>query len=141
MHYLIFPKQDAWIYSKFPTLNYGLDEILEIRNESMVEFLQPPLSSSDPFILTASFIATPSRILIQFNTASFSSVAIASASTYYLNLYAANPLDLSDDYTVQAFAVSSSWVNGTGFPAQTTQRSDGVCWYSILCRACCEILV
>ena len=75
MHYLIFPSKDAWIYSAYPTYNYGSDEILEIRKDD---------SSS-------LFGVNYSRVLIQFDTSSFSTKAIASASYFYLNLYAANP--------------------------------------------------
>jgi hypothetical protein len=116
MHYLIFPKQDAWIYSKYPSYNYGLDEILEIRKD---------VSGS---IVSGSIINEKSRILIQFNTASFSAKAIASASYFYLNLYAANPLNLATDYTIEVYPITQSWTNGTGFPAGSRIKYDGASW-------------
>jgi hypothetical protein len=33
MHYIIFPSKDTTIYSKYPEINTGLDEILEISKE------------------------------------------------------------------------------------------------------------
>lgn len=116
MHYLIFPKQDSWIWSKTPTFNYGLDEILEIRKDATQSLISPTASSNI------------SRILIQFDTASFSSQAIASASSYFLNLYAANALELPSDYTINVFPITRSWTNGTGFPAASTQKTNGVSW-------------
>jgi hypothetical protein len=109
MHYLIFPKQDAWIYSKYPTYNYGLDEILEIRKD-----------------LSSSLSIQNSRILIQFDLTGFPS----GASQYFLNLYAANPINLAADYTIEAFPISSSWTNGTGFPASSIRKYDGASWVS-----------
>jgi hypothetical protein len=109
MHYLIFPKQDTWIYSKYPTYNYGLDEILEIRKDT-----------------SSSFSTQNSRILMQFDLTGFPT----GASQYFLNLYAANPINLAADYTIEAFPVSSSWTNGTGFPASSIRKYDGASWVS-----------
>ena len=112
MHYFIYPTKDVSIYSKYPDYNYGLDEILEIRKE--VGYT------------TASY--WNSRTLIQFNTSSFSSTAISSASYFYLNLYAANPVELAADYTLEVYPVSQSWDQGTGFPAAVNVHKDGATW-------------
>lgn len=111
MHYIIYPEKDASIYSEFPTYNYGLDEILEIRK-----------------IDAGAGYTYSSSALIKFNMNDFSLVATASAMKFYLNLYAANPLELSADYTLYAYPVSSSWINGTGFTSAAIQKQDGVSW-------------
>ena len=109
MHYLIFPQKDSWIYSKYPNYNNGLDEILEIKKEitdTTVDY---------------------SRVLIQFDTSSFPTAAIQSGS-FYLNLYAANPLKLPSDYTIDVYPISQSWAQGTGYPSSNIQKEDGVTW-------------
>ena len=116
-HNFIYPIKDSWLYSRYPTYNYGLDEVLEIRKDSDV-------SSS-----TTTEGIKNSRILVQFDLSTFSSASRASASYFYLNMYSTNPSELAAEYTIMAYPVSQSWSNGTGFPAASKIYYNGVSWY------------
>ena len=68
--YKIFPEKDTTIYSEFPTLNTGLDSILEVNN------IAPP-STSNPQV---------ARALIQFPSDKMTEVAdiIFNTSTLFV---------------------------------------------------------
>ena len=82
MHYFIYPESDTTLYSASGSMNTGLDEILEIRKDV-----------DDSGVKTK-----VSRILMKFDLAYISSSIVRGLITkprYYLNLYDANPNDLS----------------------------------------------
>ena len=118
--YKIFPEKDTTIYSKYPDMNTGLDQILEISNEKTL------LSGSTPYA---------SRVLIKFptdeiegvlntivlstvNTESINSTTpIISTNGLYsasLRLYLADASNLPDTYSLECYSVSQSWEQGTG---------------------------
>ena len=118
--YKIFPEKDTTIYSKYPDMNTGLDQILEISNEKTL------LAGSTPYA---------SRVLIKFptseiedvlntivlstvNTESINSTTpIISTNGLYtasLRLYLADASNLPDTYSLECYSVSQSWEQGTG---------------------------
>jgi hypothetical protein len=118
--YKIFPEKDTTIYSKYPDMNTGLDQILEISNEITL------LEGSTPYA---------SRVLIKFptdkinevlntivlptvNTESISSLSpIVSPNGLYtasLRLYLADASNLPDTYSLECYSISQSWEQGTG---------------------------
>ncbi|WP_455391591.1 DNRLRE domain-containing protein [[Eubacterium] cellulosolvens] len=65
------------------------------------------------------------RIIIQFNLGSIPSYAEINSAQLSLNFY--NDANSNQDaFTIQAYAVTSAWVEGTGLTSAATQ--DGVCW-------------
>ena len=102
MHYFIFPDKDTTIYQHTGSKNTGLDEILEIQKD---------LNQSG----TNSKV---SRVLIQFDLSEVSksivSGQIATDAKFYLNMYDANPAELSYSQSLYAYPVSQSWVVGSG---------------------------
>jgi hypothetical protein len=115
--YKIFPEKDTTIYSEFPTLNTGLDSILEVNN------IAPP-STSSPQV---------ARALIQFPSDKMAEVAdvIYNTNTLFvpgpapptnpngmysasLKLFVADAFNLPDNYTLYCYATSQSWQAGTG---------------------------
>lgn len=126
--YKIFPEKDTTIYSAYPTINTGLDQILEIQN-------QPPHLGENTQI---------SRILIKFSSSTIQDVIntkVGASGSYdsYLRLFLANAYNLPDNYTIHVNPVSQSWESGIGKflynPADDNncswvQRSNGVNWPS-----------
>lgn len=113
MRQFFFPLQDAAIYEELPTQNTGLDEILEFGR------------TSDGLFRV--------RSLLQFNIATISaSIAkgtIPQGATYELTLSIASASNLNALQGVELYAVSQSWVEGTGYYFQEPlQVNDGVNW-------------
>ncbi len=118
MHYFEFAQKDATIYEASATqsANTGLDEILEIRKD----------------MNDAGTVVNVSRILIKFDlsyiSASLVSGLIPSSTRYYLNLYDANPKELTTSDTLYAYPVSQSWTMGDGHRFDQPLTTEGVSW-------------
>jgi hypothetical protein len=113
--YKIFPEKSATLYSYYPTLNSGLDEILELST----------------FYTTAGTNEV-SRILIKFPQDQIIDVISnkVSGSTFdtYLKLYLANASEIPLNYTIYGHPLSGSWNIGTGKLADSPITTDGVSW-------------
>ena len=117
-----YPSRDTTIYESAPTLNAGLDAILEITKT---------LATSSGGQSTASF---NSRILIDFDlvqiSASLQELNIdALAVDYGLKLYATEAEEIPLDYTLEAYLVSGSWDMGIGKRGNKPITSQGANWY------------
>lgn len=117
MIYHLYSDQDATIYEKEPTLNAGLDEVLELEK-----------------VVTSTNIIEVSRILINFNAsqsiASLRSQGLISTGSLVstLKLYSLEATDVPVDYTVACYPVSQSWTRGTGKVSYIPFLTDGVSW-------------
>lgn len=117
MIYHLYSNQDATIYESEPTLNAGLDEILELEK-----------------IVTNSSVVEVSRILINFNAsqsiASLRSDGLMPTGSYsaILKLYSLEAQDTPVNYTVECYAVSQSWTMGTGKVSYLPFSTNGVSW-------------
>jgi len=120
--YKIFPNKDATIYSNKPTINGGRDEMLEI---SSVNNLQ--------FIGTTQGADNIKRALIQFSDEDLDKLATFRTGSYNvrLNLYLAYASALPQDYAIDCYPVSQSWVMGTSKFADSPNPKNGVCWYNV----------
>jgi len=112
--YKIYPEKDATLYSANPTMNTGLDQILEIQN-------------------TITTNPETSRILIQFSLSTIQDVIANKAGgpgNYEagLRLFVANATQLPDQYTLDVFPVSQSWEEGTGRYLYNPSDTNGVSW-------------
>ena len=116
MHYFIYPEFDTTLYQSSASRNTGLDEILEI---------QKTMNASGGNVKV-------SRILMKFNLAEVSKSMvrgqIASDAKFYLNMYDANPTDLSYSQSLYAYPISASWVPGEGFKADNPKTQEGATW-------------
>ncbi len=118
MHYFEFAQKDATVYEASATqsANTGLDEILEIRKD----------------MNEAGTVVNVSRVLIKFDlsyiSASLVSGLIPSSTRYYLNLYDANPKELTTSDTLYAYPVSQSWTMGGGRRYDQPLTTEGVSW-------------
>ena len=114
--YKLFPKQDATLYSLFPQMNTGLDEILDVSN------LNIAISSN----------AQVARYLVQFDQSEINSVfnTYVSNSIWdaYFKCFIATAQSINTDYTLKIHAVSGSWGMGTGKYLDQPISTDGCSW-------------
>ena len=103
MNYFIFPDADTTLYQASASQNTGLDEILEVRKDLNDAGSNPKVS----------------RVLMKFDISDISQSmhrgVISTDAKFYLNLYDANPTNLSYTQSLYAYPVSQSWVVGEGF--------------------------
>jgi hypothetical protein len=113
--YKIFPEKSATLYSYYPTLNSGIDEILDVSTYY-------------------SFDGTNevSRPLIKFPSDQISDIITnkISGSSFdaYLKLYLANASEIPLNYTIFTHPLSKNWNMGTGRLANSPITTDGVSW-------------
>jgi hypothetical protein len=131
MYQLFFAERDNTLYEKFPELNAGKDEILELTKIASGSKLNNVVQSN----------TTNTRILLDFgsqiSTISQSIVSgdipkvanHADSASVFLNIKASEANDLPISYTVKAFPISQSWNNGTGTFADIPETTNGSSWY------------
>lgn len=118
MIFKIFPEKSATIYSQYPFLNSGNDEILEVSNQLNT-------------ITSSQGLSEVSRILIQFPSTSISaSLSTIGSTNYkvYLRMFLANASAIPLDYTLFCYPISGTWDRGTGYFSSIPQTQDGVSW-------------
>jgi len=115
--YKIFPEKDATLYSEYPNMNTGIDEIIEATTGTAIDGGNP----------------TVSRFLVQFDQSQIVDV-IANKATgtlaAYLRVFVAKVEGVSQEVTLYSHAVSGSWQNGTGKYADSPATENGVSWNS-----------
>jgi hypothetical protein len=116
MVYSIYAAEDATLYERYYQQNTSKDAIIEIMRYA-------PSSSYDAY---------NSRALYKFNiteiSQSISSGLIPTGSKYFLSLKCTEAYQLPLEYTIDAFAVSSSWESGIGKFADDPITTAGVSW-------------
>lgn len=114
--YKIFPEKDATVYSLFPQMNTGLDEILDVTN------LNFAISSS----------AQVARSLVKFNQDQIISILdnliIDKDWTANFQLFIATAQSINLDYDIEIYPISGSWGMGTGKYLDSPISTDGVSW-------------
>jgi len=113
--YKIFPEKSATLYSYYPTLNAGIDEILEA---STYYSLQGTNEVSRPLI------KFPSDQISDIITNKIS----GSNFDVYLKLYLANASEIPLNYTLFFHPISKDWNMGTGKLGNSPITTDGVSW-------------
>ena len=115
--YKIFPTQDTTLYSLYPEMNTGLDEILESSLE-VGNFGTPSPQAS--------------RFLIQFDSNEITDIIDnrISGSQWQSNLkcFVANVTALNSDTTIEVYPISQSWNMGTGRFANSPEVQNGASW-------------
>jgi hypothetical protein len=115
--YKIFPTSDTSIYSVYPAMNTGLDEILEatVTSEGLLD--------SNP---------QSSRILIQFSQNEISDILTnkigVSSWTSNLRLFIANAEGITGTTTLECYPISGSWEMGTGKYNDNPLVTNGAGW-------------
>jgi hypothetical protein len=112
--YKIFPEKDATIYSGYPLMNTGLDEILEVSTF---------YNTNNPEV---------SRYLLKFSQDEINDLFDnkIGTSSYQINLrnFIANITGLNSDTTLEIYPISGSWNMGTGRYSNSPQVTNGVSW-------------
>ena len=151
--YKIFPAADATIYSAYPAKNTGRDEVIEVSVKNSQDGLryinrslltQSPyysydLAANDNYTTTGEIFPSSDirRSLIQFSDQdlqilrTFASQSVSGSWDAYLKLSLAFAQNLSNPYTIEAYAVSQSWTMGTGKYATVPEIRNGVCWNNV----------
>ena len=113
--YKIFPEKSATLYSFYPTLNTGLDEILEISTYYSID-------GTDEV----------SRAIIKFPSAQISGTFADKVKNkdfdVYLKLYLANASSIPLNYILQTHPLASDWNMGTGRLGNSPITVDGASW-------------
>lgn len=119
----IFPEKDTTIYSQYPNLNSGLDEIIELSTE-----LNSVIVTGNNYAQNAEV----SRILIQFSSASISDLMFNKIGNTnwkaYLRLYLAKASSIPENYTIYSYPLSASWSMGSGRRDNVPESTDGASW-------------
>jgi len=113
--YKIFPEKSATLYSYYPTLNTGIDEILELSTYLSIE------STNE---VSRPIIKFPQDEIIDIITNK------VNGSNYdtYLRLSLANASQLPLDYTIYCYPLAVDWNVGTGRSGDSPIITDGVSW-------------
>ena len=119
--YKIFPSQDATLYSAYPAMNTGIDEIIEASTNFKIGVTE-----------TNGEYPQASRFLVQFDSDEITYVSaslIGTASwTANLKLFVADDTGLSGTTAVAANAVAQPWNMGTGRYLNNPETQNGVSW-------------
>tara|TARA_R110002050_G_scaffold262428_3_gene402657 strand:+ start:341 stop:1468 length:1128 start_codon:yes stop_codon:yes gene_type:complete len=113
--YKIFPTKDATLYSLYPSMNTGLDAILEVSNTRNLE-LKPDVS----------------RYLIEFDTSEIQDIIdnkiLGNEFDVFLKNSIATAQGINANVKLEIFATAQSWNNGTGHYLDIPEVNDGVSW-------------
>lgn len=112
--YKIFPEKSATLYSYYPTLNSGIDEILDFSTYYTIEGTNEV-----------------SRPIIKFSQDDINEVSTLvnnASSSIYLRLSLANASQLPLDYTIHCHPLAVDWNVGTGRLSDSPIITDGVSW-------------
>lgn len=119
--YKIFPEKDATIYSLFPNMNTGMDEMIEA-TETVFAYSDPNPQTSRFLIkfseedITQAFALIPQRI---YDSGSWKS---------NLQCYIATSTGMNATTTLECYPVSGSWDMGTGRYLDVPSVTNGVSW-------------
>jgi hypothetical protein len=113
--YKIFPEKSATLYSFYPSLNSGIDEIMDISTYFSVNGTNEV-----------------SRALIKFPSNEISGTIAdkIAGKTFdtYLKVYLANASSIPLDYTLFSHPLSKDWNQGTGRLSNVPITTNGVSW-------------
>ena len=115
--YKLFPSQDATLYTAYPSMNTGLDAILEVKNEVTSLGESPRVA----------------RSIIKFDQSEINSV-VDNQITGSLNIssslkaYIAKASGIIMDSNLKIYAVSGSWNNGSGQYLDNSIVTNGASW-------------
>jgi hypothetical protein len=114
--YKLFPLQDATLYSFYPTMNTGIDPIIEVGNLNV---------NINP-------VAQVFRYLVEFDQNEINNIIDNTiGSTQFsssLKNYIANAQGVIFDTEIEIFPISGSWNNGSGTYLDSPFTTNGVSW-------------
>tara|TARA_R110001592_G_scaffold42195_2_gene137154 strand:+ start:6443 stop:7600 length:1158 start_codon:yes stop_codon:yes gene_type:complete len=132
MYRIYYAEKDTTLYEKKPERNSGVDEILELIKITSGTRHEGAISDK----------TYNSRILLDFGTeitALSQSIVDGDipmphthslSSSVYLNIRASDAEDLLFSYKIDAYPISESWSNGTGYYSDSPSCKIGSSWYN-----------
>jgi hypothetical protein len=139
MYKIIYVDKDATIYSEYPTMNTGGDNVLElikIAKGDEVTVSDPTLTAENNFGVGVGgngFVEyTHSRILLDFDITEVSqSISDGDITNpkFYLVLKAQDAFNTPSEYSLRIFPMSASWTGGTGYYDKDVFYDEGVSWF------------
>lgn len=112
--YKIFPEKDATLYSEYPNMNTGIDEIIEATTAQSI--------AGNPTVSRFLVKFPQSEIVDVISTKTTSSIAT------YLKVFVAKVEGLGQETTLYCYPISGSWQNGTGKYLDSPATENGVSW-------------
>ena len=127
--YKIFPEKDASIYSEFPLLNTGLDEVLSVStyyntlypnvSRFLIQFSQTEIEDIINTKISGSVTDATGSLITGSNAAIFKS---------NLRCFISDVTGLNSNTTLEVYPISGSWNMGTGRYPNNPQTTNGVGW-------------
>jgi len=113
--YKIFPTQDTTLYSAYPTMNTGLDAILEVSNKLGLD--------GSPQV---------ARYLVKFDQNEILDIYSNKIGNNQYNVYFKNFIaeaqGLNQNTSLEILPLAQSWNNGTGYYLDNPKEKDGASW-------------
>jgi hypothetical protein len=113
--YKLFPTQDTTLYSSYPTMNTGLDAILEASNKFDLDGLP-----------------TVARYLIQFDQEEILDIYSNKIGNYQFDVYFKNFIaeaqGVNQNTFLEILPIAQSWNNGTGYYLDNPIEENGASW-------------
>lgn len=113
--YKIFPEKSATLYSYYPTLNSGIDEILEISTY---------LATDGTYQISRPIIQFPQSEIVD----TISNKTNGAPYNAFLKLSLANASQVPINYTLYAYPIYNQWEVGSGRSGNTPITTDGASW-------------
>jgi hypothetical protein len=113
--YKIFPEKSATLYSYYPTLNSGIDEILEISTY---------LATDGTYQVSRPIIQFPQNEIVDIIT---NKVGNANYDVY-LKLSLANASQIPTNYDLYCYPLYNQWEVGSGRSSNSPIITDGASW-------------
>lgn len=112
--YRIFPESDTFIFTEEVNANAGLDEIIELGGY--------PVAG----------IGQTSRLLFKYNTSDIQNVIDTKIGlntfSASLHCYLASAYELPQSYSIYAYPIADSWINGVGKFGDIPSDKSGASW-------------
>lgn len=122
MIYTLYSQLDTTLYERQSSQNTGLDPILELSHQSIMDTTSGTASCYNSRIILK-FPIDQLEAKIQAGNIDTSSIS------YYLSMRIVEVREIPTDYTIYAYPLSQSWYNGTGRVYNSPKRTDGASWY------------
>jgi hypothetical protein len=132
MYHLYFAERDTTLYERYPNRNTGIDSIVEltkIASGSKLENVVQDNTHNTRILIDFGAQITNIRAAINSGLIPPIGSSANNSASVYLNLRAATANDLPTDYTIYAFPVSQSWINGNGNYSDVPEVRNGASWY------------
>jgi len=124
--YKLFPTKDATLYSLFPNMNTGLDEIVEATETSFA--YTDPNPQTSRFLIN--FSETEIDDVLENKIGISSSAQLLNNNLWRANLqcYIATSTGLNSNTTVECYPVYGDWDMGTGRYLDDPIQTNGTSW-------------